>query len=401
MLIGATLIITGICLIRYSQDQQAQAKQEHIEQVRKQKAKKKKFYKTHFSKHVMINGINVGHKTVKQATNKINTTNRSSFYLQNNTFKRENNPQWVQKKQIQSFFKKQYTTYGSNKEYTYQTEDLSALHDRLAKMSNKRIQFQIGDTTYFVNDNIYNKIYNGPKQGTYRFVGDKKVKQFVNKLNKRHATLNKTYVAQVRTNGVKKIKLTNSTYGFKIDYNKFNKALQKSFVKAANKDNKTKTVMPIEQCLTGKGLLTTGTGFNKITKTGLPKNYIVVSHAKQTLWMIKNNKVIEKTPVVTGYGHQTPSGVFYVQFKQSPTVLKAVDGSYASPVTYWLSVAEGNLIGIHDASWRTYWGSDAWKTNGAYGNVTSGSSHGCINTPTGAMSKIYAKAQVGEPVIIL
>ncbi|MBQ3858807.1 MAG: L,D-transpeptidase [Prevotella sp.] len=47
--------------------------------------------------------------------------------------------------------------------------------------------------------------------------------------------------------------------------------------------------------------------------------------------------------------------------------------------------------GIHDSVWRSAYGGNIYKTNG---------SHGCVNTPLGAMRKIFKKAHVGTPVIV-
>ena len=52
-------------------------------------------------------------------------------------------------------------------------------------------------------------------------------------------------------------------------------------------------------------------------------------------------------------------------------------------------------VAIHDASWRNVYGGEEYKTNG---------SHGCINTPYDAVSKLYellnAKQTDVTPVII-
>jgi lipoprotein-anchoring transpeptidase ErfK/SrfK len=48
-------------------------------------------------------------------------------------------------------------------------------------------------------------------------------------------------------------------------------------------------------------------------------------------------------------------------------------------------------IGIHDATWRSNFGGEIYKTNG---------SHGCINTPYEAMKTLYDKTEIGTPVIM-
>jgi lipoprotein-anchoring transpeptidase ErfK/SrfK len=48
-------------------------------------------------------------------------------------------------------------------------------------------------------------------------------------------------------------------------------------------------------------------------------------------------------------------------------------------------------VGIHDASWRSSFGGEIYKTSG---------SHGCINVPTDVMPTIYNSVPKGTPVII-
>ena len=47
-------------------------------------------------------------------------------------------------------------------------------------------------------------------------------------------------------------------------------------------------------------------------------------------------------------------------------------------------------VGIHDASWRSTFGKEIYKTSG---------SHGCINVPPKKAKKLFQTLQVGTPVI--
>ena len=58
------------------------------------------------------------------------------------------------------------------------------------------------------------------------------------------------------------------------------------------------------------------------------------------------------------------------------------------PVSYWMPF-NGN-IGMHDASWRSSFGGDIYKTNG---------SHGCINLPVSVAQELYGYVEKGTPVI--
>ena len=117
-------------------------------------------------------------------------------------------------------------------------------------------------------------------------------------------------------------------------------------------------------------------------------NYIDINITTQTLTLYQNGAGVYATPVVTGNvsrGHRTPEGLFAVQYKQLNRTLKGED--YESFVHYWMRIV--NNVGIHDASWRSSFGGQIYKTSG---------SHGCINVPPSLMPALYAAVPEGTPV---
>lgn len=125
-------------------------------------------------------------------------------------------------------------------------------------------------------------------------------------------------------------------------------------------------------------------------KNDIGQTYIEIDMTEQMMYYYKNGKQEFKTAVVTGNTGRrmgTPSGVNYVYGKQENRILRGP--GYASHVNFWMPV-KGN-IGIHDASWRSEYGGEIYKTNG---------SHGCINTPYDEMSKLYEIVEVGTPVVM-
>ena len=108
------------------------------------------------------------------------------------------------------------------------------------------------------------------------------------------------------------------------------------------------------------------------------------------MYYYEDGSLILSTDVVTGNTGRrmgTPEGVNYVYDKQQNRVLRG--RGYATPVKYWMPVK--GAIGIHDASWRSEFGGEIYKTNG---------SHGCVNTPLEVMRELYDKAEIGTPVVI-
>ena len=107
--------------------------------------------------------------------------------------------------------------------------------------------------------------------------------------------------------------------------------------------------------------------------------YVEIDMTNQHLWYYKNGYLIVEGDIVTGNvsnGHTTPTGVYNLYYKQRDTVLRGQD--YASPVSFWMPFNGG--IGLHDASWRSEFGGEIYKTNG---------SHGCINAPYYLAKAVY------------
>nr|WP_296486748.1 L,D-transpeptidase family protein [uncultured Acetatifactor sp.] len=118
--------------------------------------------------------------------------------------------------------------------------------------------------------------------------------------------------------------------------------------------------------------------------------YIEIDMTEQKMYYYAEGERILETDIVTGNTGRrmgTPQGINFVYGKERNRTLRGP--GYASFVKYWVPV-KGN-IGIHDASWRSKFGGEIYKTNG---------SHGCINTPTDIMSELYDMVEIGTPVIM-
>lgn len=125
-------------------------------------------------------------------------------------------------------------------------------------------------------------------------------------------------------------------------------------------------------------------------KDDIGDTYIEVDMTNQMMYYYENGELKIETPVVTGntsLRRGTPTGTNYVYNKQRNRVLKGED--YESPVKYWIPVK--GAIGIHDASWRSRYGGEIYKTNG---------SHGCINTPLDKVSELYDMVEIGTPCVM-
>ncbi|WP_294395746.1 L,D-transpeptidase family protein [uncultured Clostridium sp.] len=119
--------------------------------------------------------------------------------------------------------------------------------------------------------------------------------------------------------------------------------------------------------------------------------FVEVDMGRQYLWFYKNGYIVAEGNIVTGNmsasGCATPAGVYTLNRRQKDTVL--VGPNYQSPVAFWMPFI-GNSIGLHDASWRSEFGGEIYKTSG---------SHGCVNLPYSLAQSIYNNISVGTPVI--
>ena len=130
------------------------------------------------------------------------------------------------------------------------------------------------------------------------------------------------------------------------------------------------------------------------SKNGVGSKYVEVSIEEQKVYLIEDGEVIFETDCVTGTRDysDTKKGVFQVQTKASPSVLRDVDkngNKYEQPVEYWIGF--NGSQGMHDAIWRGDFGKEYYKTWG---------SHGCVNLPLESAEQIYKLVAIYTPVIV-
>jgi len=121
---------------------------------------------------------------------------------------------------------------------------------------------------------------------------------------------------------------------------------------------------------------------------------VLVSIAKQHLWMCARNHLVYSAAVTTGAVDlpydSTPTGSYQIQAKETDRTLTLRSGDQYQ-VNYWIPF-DAPLFGFHDSSWQNFpYGSPRYRTEG---------SHGCIHTPLAAMRFLYGWADVGAAVTI-
>lgn len=120
----------------------------------------------------------------------------------------------------------------------------------------------------------------------------------------------------------------------------------------------------------------------------LDEEFVIVDLDKQTLYLYNGTDQYIQTPITSGKD-STPSdkGLFKIYYKSRNTPL--IGDDYDVTVDYWMNYNNGE--GLHDASWRSVFGTNSYHTNG---------SHGCINIPPHLADDVYEYTQVGTKVLV-
>ena len=126
----------------------------------------------------------------------------------------------------------------------------------------------------------------------------------------------------------------------------------------------------------------------------LAGTYIEVDLTAQHVWYYKDGELYIETDCVSGdvtKDRGTHVGCYPLAYKESPSVLTGGQGDseYEEEVNYWMPFYEGQ--GLHDATWRYYFGGSIYRGNG---------SHGCVNLPLYAAEEIYNAVETGTAIII-
>ena len=141
----------------------------------------------------------------------------------------------------------------------------------------------------------------------------------------------------------------------------------------------------------------TGTAYNGAGAQDWSARYCDIDLSEQHVrFYDETGTLIWEAPCVSGTpngAHNTPTGVFWLNQKASPSVLKGtnLDGSkYESAVRYWMPFV-GNVIGLHDADWQAAFGGTLYQQGRG--------SHGCVNLPVGSAADLFGIIQSGDVVV--
>ncbi|MEQ8155494.1 MAG: L,D-transpeptidase family protein [Clostridiaceae bacterium] len=255
-------------------------------------------------------------------------------------------------------------------QYTSGSQKVKDIKDTLNKYISSKITYIFGDK----NETIDGSLINGWLQvdNNMEIIFDEaKMRTDLNAIFSAYETVGKTRNF-VTTSG-NTIQVSGGDYGWFVNTTK---EIENSI--AAIKEGQTITKEP-EYAQTA----------SSHSANDIGNTYVEVDLARQHLWFYKNGSLIVEGDVVSGNvsrNNGTPAGVYRVKYKERDATLVGED--YKVPVSFWMPFNGG--IGLHDASWRSSFGGELYKTNG---------SHGCVNMPYYLANAIYDNIQPGNPVI--
>lgn len=143
--------------------------------------------------------------------------------------------------------------------------------------------------------------------------------------------------------------------------------------------------------------VTTGTAYNGAGAQDWSARYCDIDLSEQhARFYDESGALVWESDIVTGIPdgeHDTPTGVYWLNQKASPTTLKGYSGDtqiYDTEVQYWMPFV-GNAIGLHDAEWQPAFGGTCYKDGAG--------SHGCVNLSPSAAGELYSIIQGGDVVV--
>lgn len=255
------------------------------------------------------------------------------------------------------------------------TKDSEYIKNQLASYKDvykKKIIFDFDDRKEEVTGQGIISIYSKADDGTLA-LDEEKLKHFVERLAAKYDTYRTSRI--FNSTGLGLMKVDGGIYGWLTD-------------RKATRE-KIKEALAKEEPVTIKPAYRQDAVSRKVDDVG--KTYIEVDLARQKLWYYKDGVLQLETNVVTGNptkGNGTPTGTDRIWSRERDRYLTGE--TYRSRVSYWAPI-NWSGVGLHDASWRSNFGGNIYKSSG---------SHGCINIPVPVMKNLFPQTFAGMPVIV-
>lgn len=255
-------------------------------------------------------------------------------------------------------------------EVTAESETLQKLLDTLNQYVKTVITYDLGEKTETLDGSTIHAWIR--VAGMEASINEEAVAEYVDGLASAHNTVFRKHT--LKTSYGKTVDITNGDYGWKVD-------------KEGEKEQILKDIQEGKQV---KREITYAQRGKSHGEHDYGDTYVEINLTAQHLYFYKNGSLLVESDFVSGNlskNYDTPTGIYGLTYKERDAVLRGEN--YASPVTYWMPFC--NNVGMHDASWRSSFGGNIYKTSG---------SHGCINLPKSAAQKIFENIEEGDPVLV-
>lgn len=257
---------------------------------------------------------------------------------------------------------------------TTESEEIKQFEKIINNINTLTITYDFDDRTEVLTAAQINKWIS--IDGTEIVVDEEKAKQYITNLAYKYDTYTKD--RQFTTTAGDTITVGGGIYGWQTDISASTEALI-----SAIKNCESVTIEPVYKI---SGLCR--------KENDIGDTYVEVSIEAQHMWYYKDGELFVDTDVVTGLPNgkrDTPTGVFCIWSREKGRRLGTYEKQgYSTYVNYWMPI-DWTGVGIHDATWRSSFGGNIYKSNG---------SHGCINTPYDIVQKIFDNCVTGTPVVI-
>lgn len=230
------------------------------------------------------------------------------------------------------------------------------------------MDIKLENTDINFNNEIINSIYN--IDADYNFIcNEATIDSGIDAIKDRYNTVGRDI--EFHTSHGTDVTVKGGDYGTYIDIRTLRKSVKRAVL---NKENVSLSI-----------------DYNKNTLNGIDgigNTYIEIDLTNQYLYLYSEGKLVKDCPIVSGLpgSRATPQGVY--RLKNKTMYVTLVGDDYRTPVKYWMPFNGG--IGMHDATWQSYFGGNKYLTRG---------SHGCINIAINDVDDIYKYAKINMPVI--
>lgn len=259
---------------------------------------------------------------------------------------------------------------------TADSEEIISEQAKLEKILSMKITYKIDEVSWELTSEEYGDWISDITAEKIEFQKDK-VQEYVQNMADRYDTYG--VPRNFRTHDGRTVTLDNTWYGWLIDVEGETEELY-TLLEAGESVERT----PLLDC------------YAAVYRDGgddIGNTYIECDFGQQHIYVYVNGDLVMDSDCVTGSlaqggKYRTPGGVYTILYTKTPAVL--IGDDYETPVKYWMPFIGELGIGFHDATWRSSFGGDIYKTSG---------SHGCVNLPLSAAEQLFNIAYDGMPVV--